>query len=111
MGAKPTPQLAETPGPERSSGPAATDGLRVVSADDGRKPMCDPQEVSTTITPLLDRLREARNRPLFALVAEQIDGAVWNQVYSWKHELRAAGKAGTVDVLIHSPGGVLTPCY
>lgn len=111
MGAKSTTRRAETPDPERSPEPAATDGLRVVSADDGREPTCDPREISTTITPLLGRLREARNRPLFALVAEQIDSAVWNQVYSWKHELRAAGKAGTVDVLIHSPGGILTPCY
>ena len=111
MGAKSTPQLAEAPGTERSPGPAAKGGLRGVSVDGDRKPMCDPQEVSTRIAPLLDRLREARNRPLFTLVAEQIDAEVWNQVYSWKHELRAAGKAGTVDVLIHSPGGVLTPCY
>lgn len=83
MGAKSTPQLAEAPGPERSPAPAANDGLRGVSADGDRKPMCDPREVSARIAPLLDRLREARNRPLFTLVAEQIDGEVWNQVYSW----------------------------
>ena len=95
---------------EQSRGTAA-DGLQVVSSGHGRTPTCDPPEVSATVTPLLIRLQEARKRPLFALVSEQIDDEVWNQVYSWKRELRAAGTEGAVDVLIHSPGGVLTPCY
>lgn len=109
MGARLTPQLEDAPGLERSR--VADDGLRAVSSDHGRTPTCDPPEVSATVTPLLVRLQKARNRRLFALVSEQIDDDVWNQVYSWKRELRAAGTKGAVDVLIHSPGGVLTPCY
>ena len=81
------------------------------AAPEHRRPVCVPGEIAGDITESLVRLQNARERPLFALIAGQIDEKVWDQVYSWKLELRAAGQVGPVDILIHSPGGVLTPCY
>lgn len=105
-----TPRLADAPKPSRSTR-TDPDGVLQVVPEEIRPPTCTPEKIAKTITPLLIRVQEARKRPLFALVAEQIDTNIWNQVYSWKRELRIAGRSGSIDVLIHSPGGVLTPCY
>jgi Serine dehydrogenase proteinase len=53
--------------------------------------------------------KEARDRQLFVLVAQHIDDDCLDEVYRWRTELKQAGEA--LDILIHSPGGVLNPCY
>ena len=87
------------------------DSPRLVPAQSQRSPTCEPDGSGQKITQSLARLQKARQRPLFALIASQIDETVWDHVYSWKSELRNVGQIGPVDILIHSPGGMLTPCY
>jgi hypothetical protein len=48
---------------------------------------------------------------MFALVADYIDEETFSELFGWRKELREAGQAGSLDVLIHSPGGHLTACY
>lgn len=101
----------QSPEPEDTVPNSPTGVSDDVAVTQRRQPLCVPGEIAEDITDPLIRLQDARKRPLFALIAGQIDENIWDQVYSWKLELRAAGRTGPVDILIHSPGGVLTPCY
>ncbi len=100
-----SPEAADS---SQQSSAAASEGM---PDPQRRAPICIPGEIAGDMTESLVRLQVARKRPLFALVATQIDENIWDYVYSWKTELRAVGQSEPVDVLIHSPGGVLTPCY
>lgn len=75
-----------------------------------RRPSCDPASGFDDVTDVLQKIKKERERGLFVLVSTHIDDDIYEQAYSWKDELTAAGKDG-VDVLIHSPGGDLTSCY
>src|SRR5678810_240338 len=76
-----------------------------------RTPSCEPWTAYASMTEVLCEIRQARNRPLFALVADYIDDDVLNEVFSWRKELREAGKGESFDVLIHSPGGQVTASF
>jgi Serine dehydrogenase proteinase len=76
-----------------------------------RKPSCDPEHLYAPITEVLQKVRNKRGNPLFALVADRITDDTLKEVFSWRKELREAGKHGSFDVLVHSPGGNLTACY
>jgi hypothetical protein len=56
-------------------------------------------------------IAEHRKRPLFVLVASEMEYTLCNDVARWKNELKEAGAKEGFDVLIHSPGGVLSCCY
>jgi hypothetical protein len=94
--------MASNPAPAPIPPPAPTDQ---------RRPTCDPPIVYAPITEVLHEIRQARNRPLFALIADYIDDDTLNEVFSWRKELREAGQGESFDVLIHSPGGKLTASY
>lgn len=70
-----------------------------------------PEDLPDGLMELLQRVQKERKRPLLVLVARDIDDSVCHDLYSWRTELREAGKEGNLDVLIHSPGGELQACY
>lgn len=76
-----------------------------------RKPSCDPKALYGMFTTVLSEIRQNRNRPLFVLVADYIDGDTLDDVFSWRKELREVGQGESFDVLVHSPGGQLTACF
>jgi len=78
---------------------------------DDKKPFCVPVELFESITDTLTRIRKVRERPLFVLIVDDIDGKVLEDIYSWRKGLREAGRSGGFDVLIHSSGGTLSDCY
>lgn len=78
--------------------------------DQTRDPSCDPPGKFDKITDILRKIRKERERSVFVLVAGFIDTEICDEVYGWRKELREAGKNG-LDILIHSPGGNLSPCY
>jgi hypothetical protein len=80
-------------------------------AQQARKPKCEPPLIYEKVTGILRGISSARGRPLFALICEYIDNDALKEVYTWKRELREATTGKSLDILIHSPGGVLTPCY
>jgi hypothetical protein len=45
------------------------------------------------------------------LVCDYIDAEVFDDLYTWRKELRQLGQGNHHDVLIHSTGGQLTACY
>ncbi len=79
--------------------------------EETRQPLCDPLGLSAAVTDVLRRIKQARGRPLFVLISDEIDYATCEEIYRWKRELSDIGKADNLDLLIHSPGGVLTECY
>lgn len=74
-----------------------------------RKPSCNPASAYEQFTSVLRGISRVRERPLFALISDHIDSDVLNEVYTWKRDLRRGSPS--LDILIHSPGGQLTPCY
>ena len=76
-----------------------------------RKPVCDPPSLDEEVTDILRRIQKARKRPLFVLIADMIEDTLCEEVYRWGAELKAASGENSIDILIHSPGGVLTDCY
>lgn len=83
----------------------------IAPGPDPRKPFCEPAGAYAEITDLLQKIKKERQRSLFVLAATPIDDDVYDEVYQWRAELREAGRAGGLDVLIHSQGGDLTSCY
>jgi hypothetical protein len=81
------------------------------SAAEARFPSCKPGHMLPELTVILYAIRQARKRPLFALISDTLDNDVCDEVYSWRKELASVGKDGQLAVLIESPGGVLTDCY
>jgi hypothetical protein len=73
--------------------------------------LCNPPDIFETVTDIFRSIRSARQRPLFVLISDMIDDKVCADVYRWRRELQAAGTTNNLDILIHSPGGVLTSCY
>lgn len=78
---------------------------------DVRLPSCKPREMLPELTQALRALASLRQRPLFALISSTLDIETCDEVYRWRKELAAAGKGNNLDILIESPGGVLTDCY
>lgn len=75
-----------------------------------RQPSVEPLVALTTLLPVLQRIQAQRGRRLFVFATGPIGEETCEEVYRWVAELRAA-KAHGVDILIHSPGGILTSCY
>ena len=71
-----------------------------------KKPTCRPADMSDSLTAVLQKIRAERDIPLFALISEQIDASVCEQVYAWNRSFPEQ-----FDILIHSPGGQLSACY
>ncbi len=76
-----------------------------------RELFCSPAEKCAGFTTLCQRVQKIRQRPLLILVSSGIDDDICRELYGWRSELRQAGANDDLDVLIHSPGGVLTSCY
>ena len=76
-----------------------------------REPYCAPSDVYGPMTDVLQKIQAHRDRPLFVMASDEIKDQDCAIVYSWRNELRRTGTAGPIDILIHSPGGVLTSCY
>jgi ClpP class serine protease len=76
-----------------------------------RKPSCNPKSLYDFLTANLQKIQEFRTKPLFALITDYIEDETVNEIFLWRKELRAAGQGDSFDVLIHSPGGQLTPSY
>ncbi len=74
-----------------------------------RKPSCNPASAYEELTGVLRDISRVRERPLFALISDHIDSDVLDDVYTWKRNLRQGSPP--LDIIIHSPGGQLTPCY
>ena len=94
----------------------STNGADDIATPDGapsdaRTPDCTPAHTYDNITRVLRAIQQERGRPLFVIASHSIDDRDCAQVYSWRNELRALGKSGPLDILIHSPGGILTACY
>jgi len=104
---------AETQGESESRPKTASkkEGTEKAQKVSGVEVYCEPSDKTGPLTEVLQRIRAARKRPLFALIAHFIDDDVCQQVYRWKGELRSVGKAEPLDILIHSPGGHLNECY
>jgi serine dehydrogenase proteinase len=88
--------------------------MKLVEPADSQKPRalsCDPPNMLEDVTGVLKKIAAARNRPLFALLAHSIHEETVEEIFSWKEEIRRAGKAGNLDILINSPGGSLNSCY
>jgi hypothetical protein len=80
-------------------------------AASARMPSCTPVDGVAKSTALFQRLQAARGRRLFVLATGTIDDDVLNEVLGWRADIKAAAKSGGLDVLLHSPGGVLSSCY
>src|SRR5687767_14361060 len=76
-----------------------------------REPSCEPPHLAQPVTDILCRIQQMRERPLFALIAHIIDDDACEAVYEWRKELKEIGGGDNLDILIYSPGGVLTSCY
>jgi hypothetical protein len=79
-----------------------------------KKPFCSPDAGFDSLLPLFQKLQTVRKRRLFVL-AEMGQHGIWyktlEHVYAWKSEIKKAAEDGPIDILLHSPGGVLTACY
>ncbi len=76
-----------------------------------RAPSCIPAERLEPLSAILQKIQVARRRKLFVLIQDGVDAETYEEVYSWRAELKAAGAGAGLDVLIHSPGGELSACY
>jgi hypothetical protein len=56
-------------------------------------------------------ISRVRERPLLALISDYIDRDAFDELYTWRRELRQLGASNPHDVLIQSTGGELTACY
>lgn len=72
---------------------------------------CDPSDKARELAGMFRRIQTIRNHALFVLISEMIDDDTYQEAYRWRKELRAAGAEGQLDVLVHSPGGMLNTCY
>ena len=107
------------PAPELSAPPAAgpsekitTPPIEKVTPPPVRKPGCSPPEACDKVTGVLQKIQALRGRRLFLLaVAGNIDDETYEEVCSWRNELKEAGSDEKLDVLIHSGGGGLSTCY
>ena len=98
--------------PQISTGETAGgNGSRAATLAELRKPSCEPKSFYDNLTAVLREIQQKRAKPLFALVVDYIDDDTLKEVFSWRKELREAGRGDSLDVLIHSPGGQLTACY
>lgn len=95
---------------EREAGvPNASGGAE--QAKEARRLISVPATLPEGLVELLQRVQKERQRPLFVLVAREIDDEVCQDIFSWRDELKQAGEKGDLDVLIQSPGGDLHACY
>jgi len=79
-----------------------------------RKPSCTPDGGYGPLTPIFQKLQRARKRRLFVLVEQGrygITPSTLEAIYSWRKEIKTVASKGGVDILVHSPGGILTTCY
>lgn len=74
-------------------------------------PVCNPPEAFDELSDMLRRIEAARGRRLFALVPGLITDDTQDEVCRWRNDLKAAGEDNGLDILIHSPGGILNSCY
>lgn len=75
-----------------------------------RRPLnCLPSEKLADLEPSLAEIARLRQRPLLVLITSTIDDDVCHELFGWRDEIKEA--VDGLDVLIHSPGGVLTSCY
>jgi len=98
-----------TPKPKRTRKPKAGPPPPPV-----KKPSCAPDGGYEPLTLIFQRLQKARNRRLFVLVEQGrygITPSTLESIYGWRKELKTIANKGGVDILLHSPGGVLTTCY
>ena len=108
--ARPAPEMSTTPvgGPEKITTPP----VEKVPPPPMRAPACSPPDACDKATEVLQKIQALRGRRLFVLaVAANIDDDVYEEVCSWREELKEAGSDEKLDVLIHSSGGVLSTCY
>jgi len=88
------------------------DGARTKESQVSTRPLfCDPPDKARELAGMFRRIQTIRNHALFVLVSEMIDDDIYQEVYRWRKELKVAGAEGQLDVLLHSPGGTLNPCY
>lgn len=76
-----------------------------------KQPTCNPPEAMSVFSDIVRRIEGVRKRRVFVLIVDEITDATFEDALRWRAELCAAGKADRLDVLIHSPGGVLSACY
>ena len=106
----PEQQQEETQLDDASSPRADPVSPRIVPAKE-RQASCVPPDLHTELSGVLERIQAVRKRPLFALITPSIREPVLREVHSWRRELREAGRDGPLDILIDSPGGLLSVCY
>lgn len=76
-----------------------------------KAPTCRPPTAGPTLETLLREVQSIRGRRLFVLATRMLTDETLEEVYRWRAELKDAGDADSLDILLHSPGGVLTSCY
>jgi hypothetical protein len=76
-----------------------------------KRPLCTPPEMDSVLVNILQKVQRARGRRLFAFIPGTIDEETRDEVHRWRCELKEAGEADGLDILIHAPGGMLSSCY
>jgi hypothetical protein len=86
--------------------PATTEAAKKVKV-----PICEPTVAMGEVNEILRKIQAQRSRRLFVLCSGSIDDDSAEEVYRWRAELKDAGEGSGLDILLHSPGGVLSSCY
>jgi hypothetical protein len=76
-----------------------------------KKPVCIPDESFEEMSEIFRQIQTLRQRTLFVFIPGSVDGDTCDEIYRWREELKTAGESNGLDILIHSPGGVLSSCY
>jgi hypothetical protein len=74
-------------------------------------PICDPEGHERYFESVCTGIANYRQRPLFVMIADSITPNTFLTITLWRKALSIIGAHSGFDVLLHSPGGVLSACY